>query len=143
MDINKVQKLSRLATELKKYNIVDSPTEALAQAEKLYGSENNYLTKKKDDNMLDNSNELRTLSMAVKRNEDRTTEIIGKMNELIKEFNMLKSTKVAAPMPPQPNPVVQQAVAEEVKKPISRPIDRNNVSPADISIDKYFYCGKK
>ncbi len=159
MDINKIQKLNRMSVELKKYNVVGSSKEAISQAEKIYGSENNYLTKnnlpEKDENM---DNEIRLLQAAVKRNDERITQIISKMNEMIKEFNELKeaqkalsqrSSQLQAPVqkpagqPQTTFTTQQQAPAQTAVPPASKPIDRNGIAPSDISIDKYFYCGKK
>ena len=38
---------------------------------------------------------------------------------------------------------VEKSSEEEVQKKLEEPIDRNGVAPADVSIEKIFYCGNK
>ncbi|MFH0874380.1 MAG: hypothetical protein V1859_00430 [archaeon] len=167
MDINKVQKLNKLALDLKKYNLENGESfNSVSAAEKIYGEDNNFMTKhsleKKDDNMENYERDIRNLTIALKNSEERTNQVILKMNEMIKEFNELKdsvkslrnnidslSRQSAASLQTLANHGNQnkeQTNREEPvqeKKAVQKPIDRNGVSPADISIDKYFYCGKK
>jgi hypothetical protein len=38
---------------------------------------------------------------------------------------------------------VEESSEKEVQKKLDKPIDRNGVAPADVSIEKIFYCGNK
>ena len=38
---------------------------------------------------------------------------------------------------------VEESSEKEVQKKLDKPIDRNGVAPADVSIERIFYCGQK
>jgi hypothetical protein len=164
MEIEKIQKLNQLAQDLKKYKVA-SADDAMKQAEQVYGERNNFVSRHTDGNegmemdneLNDLKKDVRSISNAVKRSEEQIQEIIKKMNEMILEINSVKAMRAQAPRAEgsQQKPQQQQQGQQEEAqgqtaaddrrgtKDIAKPIDRNNVAPKEVSIEKYFYFGKK
>ncbi|MBN2422937.1 hypothetical protein JXB41_06950 [Candidatus Woesearchaeota archaeon] len=141
MDINKVQKLNQLAVNLKKHNIADSANDAVKQAENVFGTQNNFVTRhtsssEEPDKIQEIERQIRNLGFKFQRNEERISSIVEKINGLIKEFNDLKSN-------PQVNKKIEAKAECRGSMDPNKPIDRNNIAPADVSVEKYFYFGKK
>ena len=128
MEIHKIQKLNKLAKDLKSHNIALSSTNAVDEAEKIFG--NSPKMESKTDQIKELERDVRNLTFALKRNEEQVQELISKMNEMIKEINSLKE---------KPQPIKEK---KGTKDP-SKPIDRNKIAPKDVSVEKYFYFGKK
>lgn len=96
---------------------------------------------------------------------DQLVKVTDKLNEVIKSISMVEMNQavfdkklnhlkekgiVAQPAPqqqPQSQSVVQERDEEsssrEKEKKLAKPIDRNGVAPADVSIEKMFYFGNK
>jgi hypothetical protein len=139
MNINKIQKLNKLAKDLKNHNILVDSNQAISEAEKIYGQENNYMTrdntgKQKNENKINEiQKNVRCNSFKIKHNKEQMIEIVSKLNQIIKEINDLKSCNKKSNIQKNIN----------TKKDLNQPIDRNQVAPSDVSIDKYFYYGQK
>ena len=96
---------------------------------------------------------------------DQVVKVTEKLNELIKSISMIEMNqavfdkKMAAlkdnvhdSFREESKPVkhakkssehVEKSSEKEVQKQLDKPIDRNGVAPADVSIEKIFYCGTK
>jgi len=142
MDINKVQQLNQMAMELKKHNIVISKDDAIGQAEKIYGHENEY---SREAVHMQNANEFEEMRKDVRK------LTIG-MQHLLQDMQLMKQKQeelekqlndARVGMSRQRSNDPQQTLNNEAaKKDSSKPIDRNNIAPADVSVEKFFYFGK-
>lgn len=141
MDINKVQKLNDMAMQLKRHNIY-SKDDAISQAERIYGTDNNYV---REDTM-QNSDELDELRKDVRKLTMAMQHMINDMNDLKQKHvtleKELNDTRVG--MASRQSRHEQTTLTnEEPKKDLNRPIDRNNVAPSEVSVEKFFYFGNK
>ena len=132
MDINKIQKLNQMAINLSKHNIV-SKEEALAQAASIYGTEHNFSgdgDMNNDDNL---SKDVRKLGFALERALSDISELKSQLSKLQTEVNDVRV-----------NPTLRaKNHVEPVQRRLDKPIDRNNIAPEDVAIDKFFYFGEK
>lgn len=168
MDINKIQKLNQMAVNLQKHNIVLDKNSAIENAEKIYGMENNF-SKNEVVNMTDDVSDemrkdVRKMAFALRDAINEITELKTQMKKMQSEFNNL----IVNQRPSNPRPYTQQTAQQSAQQleasyqlrqeaphpaaqatltnsehKITRPIDRNNVAPSEISIEKMFYCGQK
>jgi len=140
MDINKVQKLNDMALNLKRHNIVYSKEDALQQAENIYGSDNDFSheTVPQHENELDDlRKEVRKLSFAMQNLLGDMKDVKMKTVQLEKELNDARvGQRRVADIP-------SVADYEAPKKDLSKPIDRNNIAPSDVSVEKFFYFGQR
>jgi hypothetical protein len=108
------------------------------------------------------------IEMATKKLRDEITELKGKVTTFEADISNMRSQISAARsngfsqqqpqvqmqqqqvQQPQQQPTYQHPYAkfqaenvEEVKTPITQPIDRNGVAPAEVDIQKMFYMGHK
>jgi len=95
---------------------------------------------------------------------DQLIKITEKLNELIKSISMIEMNQAVFDKKltvlkdnihdlyrEEPKPAkhskkqehVKESSEKEVQKKLDKPIDRNGVAPADVAIEKIFYCGKK
>ncbi|KYK26020.1 hypothetical protein AYK26_01070 [Euryarchaeota archaeon SM23-78] len=100
---------------------------------------------------------------------EQLVKVTEKLNELIKSLSMIemnqavfdkklavlkdnvhdsfreetKPTKHTKQTKDHKEHVEESLAEEEVQKKLDKPIDRNGVAPADVSIEKIFYCGNK
>lgn len=165
MDINKIQKMNDMADYLQKNNIVFDKSSAIQNAEKIYGMENDNITKSEVVNMTDDvSNEMRKdvrkMAFALRDAISEINELKTQMKKMQSEFNNI----IVNQRPSNPRPFVQQTTQQaeasyqlrqeaphpaaqatfaQQERQIAAPIDRNNVAPMDVSIEKMFYCGQK
>ena len=73
-------------------------------------------------------------NITTKRNQEKICELYKKIVELSNEIKELKRV----------NRGINSFNGEsQTKKPVNKPIDRNKIAPSEVSIEKYFYCGKK
>ena len=143
MDVNKVQKLNDMAMQLKKHNIVYSKEDALHQAERIYGSENDYSSETvvrpsaggETDEL---KKEVRKLTFALQNMSAEFKDLQLKLAKLEEDFN---NARVGQAVPRQPGS--QQVLSNDAKKDMNRPIDRNNVAPSEVSIEKFFNFANK
>ncbi len=150
MDINKVQKLNEMAMNLKRHNIVISKEDALGQAERIYGNENDFSkeTVEMHTNEMDElRKEVRKLTIAMQHVVQDMQDMKQKSTQLEKELNDARVGMSARSARGEQRAVSgeREAAEEELrpKRDVSRPIDRNNVAPADVSVEKFFYFGDK
>jgi chromosome segregation ATPase len=154
MDINKVQKMNEMAMNLKRHNIVISKENAVEEAEKIYGTENNYIREKpaeKTDELDELRKEVRKLTFALRNMKEEFDDIKAKSAKLEQELNDARVGMVRRQLYQQPQVQAQQPLVEpppaqlvqQEAKPSAVPIDRNKVAPSEVSIEKFFYFGQK
>ncbi|MBN2459722.1 hypothetical protein JXB28_05545 [Candidatus Woesearchaeota archaeon] len=97
---------------------------------------------------------------------DQLVKVTDKLNELIKTISLIEmnqavfdkklnalkdtvhSSRIEEPrhaQKPQSRESrhVEESSEKEVQKKLDKPIDRNGVAPADVSVENIFYCGDK
>lgn len=164
MDIAKVQKFNEMAVYLQKHNIVQDRNSALKNAEKIYGIDDN-ITKKEVVEMTDDDpdelrKDVRKIAFALRDALNEIKDLKSQMGKMESQFSSLIVNQrprerpvqqvVQTPMvnqaqerqeAPQQQPV--QTKFSQSEKKIECPIDRNNVAPSDVAIEKMFYFGNK
>ncbi|MBN1502787.1 hypothetical protein JW930_04530 [Candidatus Woesearchaeota archaeon] len=130
MDINKIQKLNKLAVDLKKHNIVDSKEEAIKQAENVVGAKHDDFSTKEPDRMREIEKEIRKIGFEVREQQQKISDIVKTLNEVLEQLHNSKLN-------------IRPKEKISAKKDPTKPIDRNKVAPSEVSIEKYFYFGKK
>ena len=135
MDIEKIQKLNDITKEYKKYDIELNPSDIVKLEE--------------SPDMSESEKVLRKLYFKIKYNQDEINnlkEIIESLKNEIKELKNQHKEEVQEEFNSQPEVIKTEPKnieIEEKQEKLSEPIDRNNTAPADIAIDKIFYCGQK
>jgi hypothetical protein len=125
MDIDRMRSANNYNQVLKQHNIkTEENVEQMPQGDKREEFED------------DVKKQLRTLSFNMQRNLEATSELIKAVNALIKEVEEIKLHKPAASLQ-------QDAPEKRGTRDTTKPIDRNNVAPADVNVDKIFYFGKR
>jgi len=152
MNIDKIQKLNQMAMTLRQHNIVADSKDAVNHAANIYGTENNFsnndVTHYESDSD-DLRKEVRRLTFALKNAVQELNELKSTVGKLDKELNDLKvnnKPRVERPQQVQSVQTVFKTPEQEVQpiqKRHDKPIDRNGIAPADVSIDKMFYFGQK
>lgn len=139
MDINKVQKLNEMAMELKKHNIYNK-SDAISQAERIYGSDNSYVREE----IMQNSDETDEMRKDVRKLTVAMQRLINDMNELKLKHDKLEKelNDARVGMASRPRVEAQQKLNNEPRE-LNKPIDRNNVAPSEVSVEKFFYFGNK
>ncbi|NTV23652.1 MAG: hypothetical protein HGA85_04730 [Nanoarchaeota archaeon] len=136
-----------MAMNLKQHNLM-SKEEAINQAERLYGKENDYSkeqsNQQQSNDMEDLRKEVRKLTFAMR---DMTNELVDtkkKLDDLEKQLNDARvgMSRRPAPQPGQENSLSLANNQPAAARDMAKPIDRNQVAPKDVSIDKFFYYGK-
>jgi TolA-binding protein len=144
MDINKVQQLNHMAMELKRHNIVLTKDDAISQAENIYGHENDYSREAvhmQDTNEFEEMRkDVRKLTMGMQHLLQDMQEMKQKQEQLEKDLN---DARVGMSRGRVHGGDPQQTLTNEPpKRDGTKPIDRNNIAPADVSVEKFFYFGK-
>jgi hypothetical protein len=156
INVSETQRINDLAKEMKSHNInVDDLKNN--QGLKIYESPE-YSSE-----MTEAEKATRKLTFRIQENEKQIQELKKAIEMLNSDFNELKKIRKQEAMqkelqsPVQKKVVVRQVVEEvednedpyaEIYKTVDntpnlkKPIDRNRVAPADVQIDKIFYCGK-
>lgn len=92
------------------------------------------------------------IDLATKQLRNELDTMKSKLGVFEDEIARLRSQALAAknrpsqPVPqqePQAPPQQQLKQASEEKDSSQNPIDRNGIAPADVAIEKMFYCGNK
>ncbi|MBU0756691.1 MAG: hypothetical protein KKF44_01380 [Nanoarchaeota archaeon] len=145
MDYTQLQRENKLASDLKKFKLTPSQDnknpEPKPKCDDTLKQINTDLLRLIDSRFNSIDKEIRNIGFSVRRNEEKIVSLMEKMNELIKEFNDLKRSRRPVPMHPNSEPIEGNEQSE--KRILDKPIDRNNVAPKDVSVEKYFYFGKK
>jgi hypothetical protein len=176
VDIGKVQRLNQMALNLQKHNIVLDKNAAIADAQKIFGVENNY-SKEEVVHMTDDvpdevKKDVRKIAFALRDALNEIKDLKSQMGKMQREFNDIivnqkptrqklttsqeqvqAQSQFQAIVNPEPEKR-QEAPVQQQSQPVQRtfsepqtkiecPIDRNNVAPADVAIDKMFYYGNK
>ena len=97
---------------------------------------------------------------------DQLVKVTDKLNEIIKSISLMemnqavfdkklnvlkdkmgpgdfRESKEAPLQESHSREHVEESSTREKEKKLDKPIDRNGVAPADVSIEKMFYCGNK
>ncbi|RMF54346.1 hypothetical protein D6745_05505 [Candidatus Woesearchaeota archaeon] len=140
-DVNKIIQKNRLAKELKRHGIADDSAQAFSQANEIIGGEKIGLTEKNTEKLQNNDRNIIADINSLQRFRESAH---ARMNELSEQISGIKSQlkevlDLMSKLEKSNSP--KQKISEEPKK--SAPIDRNNVSPDDVQIDKIFYYGQK
>jgi len=167
MDVERIQKINNMALNLLNQGLASSRDEAVLQAEKFYKGTDGT------ENYADIRNRMATPTVEERRNshsdlsQDQIKEILEKNSvflvKTIKEFQekilamegeitrlrgvvQSGATTVREMMSHQqtqaPQPSSEQRTAEAPKAPASHPRS-GNYKDTDVSIEKFFYMGKK
>ncbi len=139
MDVTKIQKLNDMANNLKKHNIGYSSDGAISAAERIYGSENEFSREipEQQVNELDElRKEVRKLTIAMQHVVQDLKELKEKNEKLEKELN---DARVGIS---RQRTNEQRTLREEPERDLNKPIDRNNIAPSEVSVEKFFYYGK-
>lgn len=169
MDVEKLRKMNEMAVELKKHHLAADSREAVAMADDLFkkDGEDNIIKKgKSGEEVMTNSNidikdfediqkQVKSLVYQNRDSSDKICMLIEKMNEMIAEIkridgkviNLRSEVKESAPAPKQeevqkkiePAPSCESK-AEDKKEAVK---DAKDLTPDDVSIEKYFYYGNK
>jgi hypothetical protein len=143
MDINKVQQLNDMAHTLKMHNMGYSAETMVHEAENIYGHEDYSKGSKEAVTMEQNDydemrKDVRKLTYGMQTMINEFKEMKAKVEQMEKELNDVRVGQV-------PRRSGQQVLTNDEEAPrrnITKPIDRNNVAPADVSVEKFFYFGK-
>ena len=138
MDVEKIQRLNNLTKEYKKYDLNFEPSDIVKLEE--------------NPDMDESEKVLRRLHFKMKYNEDAIGElkniIIGLKEEIKELRNQHKeqvqeefvSQPAAKPETVEPEPV---NVPQDNQQKLAEPVDDTKTAPAEVAIDKIFYCGQK
>ncbi len=135
MDVEKIQKLNNLIKECKEFNLTQNPSEIIEL--------------EKSPEMSDNERLLRKLQFSIKNNNDEIESLkksINLLREEIKDLKARRKEEIQAEFTSnqEKSQATLKASEEKQEKFISnKNIDRNNVAPADVSIENIFYYGQK
>jgi len=151
MDIEKIQKLNQMIKEYKQHNM-DLDTSELSQLD-------TGVSRVGESSEMSESEKLaRKLNFRIKSTEDEINNLkamIEGLREEIKELKTIKKEQIQKEFNSKPEnqkPVLsrreeaRREIIEDVEDNtprLTKPIDRNNVAPADVAIDKIFYFGQK
>lgn len=142
MDIVKLQKMNQMANQLKRHNIGYDTDSAIDEAEKIYGTKNIKENPSENSNEIDElKKEVRKLTIGMQKMIQELQEIKKKQEELEKELNDARLGIIKKAQKTLENSTSSNTI--EAKKDPNKPIDRNNVSPSEVSIEKFFYFGNK
>ena len=160
MNIERIQKLNKMALELKEQNIGYSQEEAIRTASRLYGEENNFSGEDISYHNNELKKEVRRLTFALKNALNIINDLQNKVNKHDKEINDIRVNNPSRDYTRREKEVSSNAPIKKVesseqsqldtskkeehnhKKALKKDIDRNGFSQNEISISKYFYCGQ-
>ena len=155
MDVEKITKINALAKELKKHGIVDSFDEGAELAQEII--EKNEKSYQEFQNQLKRSVEKRVeetqkqdfLENEINKIKQHLTTLTNKMNEIIDEINKLNdkvdkvmSGSARTQQIVSDNSKIKETTNNKKEEKTSYPRS-GNYKPEDVSIEKFFYCGKK
>ncbi len=145
MDVDKIQRINTLTSELRKHNFANSSEEAYQQAEQLYEDAEQAVVEEKQ-----------PLAEQTTHLEERKAELLIQMNnkKYEQEFSLLRSalntlaqeletvkTELRKFSEQNPRPKEKQVeLKTETKEAHPR---QGNFTPSDVDIQKMFYFGKK
>ncbi len=145
MNIEEVQRMNAMASELRKHNFASSSDDAFQQAKQMFVpqeqvalpkpkliEENNVLLEKKFELMMQMNN---------KRYEQEISLLRSAFTALANEFEVLRAqlSRVQEQAPPRPKEK-QEPLKTETKEAHPR---QGNFTSDDVSIQKMFYFGNK
>lgn len=143
MDIVKLQKMNQMANQLKRHNIGYNTDSAIDEAEKIYGTKNIKENPSENSNEIDElKKEVRKLTIGMQKMIQELQEIKKKQEELEKELNDARLGIIKKAQKTLDNSRNTNS-NNEMKKDPNKPIDRNNIAPSEVSVEKFFYFGNK
>ncbi|HLC32758.1 MAG TPA: hypothetical protein VJJ82_02950 [Candidatus Nanoarchaeia archaeon] len=148
MDVDKLQRINALASELRKHNFALSSDEAFEQAEQVYeGGNGTQVIVEQKPMQLQNADALsmRRFEMMLEQNnkkyEQEFATYRNAINMLAAQLELLKAELTKASVVAQERPKEKQAeLKTEVKEAHPR---QGNFQPSDVDIQKMFYFGAK
>lgn len=173
-DIEKLKKISKLSAELKRHGFAASSDDAIRKSEEIFqekilaphGMQDAVPRQSQSfggSNMEDFESYKKTTQAQMKELQDTVSQVVGKMNEMIKAINdlengqknMVRSSVSSAPRPSQPEPQrfsqsemrdhsdTSKTLTPKPEKGSESNQRAGNYTPADVDINKIFYAGKK
>ncbi len=166
MDVERVQKIGKLAQELVSHGMAEDISEATKQAEQMMGKTNESIptpgysstaSLSPTSTMVVDDNELmiKLRKMNYQMNE-QATEIKNLKEQLFhvtKDLTEMKNTKHIIEKPCDKPQTVLSSEAEQPAAAQTQPSNPSNsrgshartgdYKPGDVSVEKYFYCGGK
>ena len=147
VDVNKLQKINKLALELKEKQMASSMDEAVSMAEKMIRNDKEVSclqsnTQVQKEESTEDSLKFRKVNYKLKEHEELLIAIQNKMNEMITEINNLQKQKKSSS--PVQVPEEKQTVFKEKDKQKTKPTNRSgDYTPGDVDINEFFYSGSK
>jgi hypothetical protein len=118
------------------------------QAERIYGNENNFsetVVVNHVDEMDELKKEIRKLTFGLQHATDDIKELkalVAKLQQEVDDARVGQSTPRRQSQPQQ-TLVDSDEPESRPKRDSSRPIDRNKVAPADVSVEKFFNFARR
>ncbi|MFQ5621024.1 MAG: hypothetical protein ACE5FT_04230 [Candidatus Nanoarchaeia archaeon] len=164
-DIERLKKISQMSKELQKHGIATNSEEGFKQSEAIYQASTPNMEVNKDltsshveqpsaeaataqqvntGALSDFQRFQNTVNDRLGKLESGLTNVIGKLNEMIKEINRLEGRLEQGGVPELPKER-QETIApkEEPKKEAESQSRSGEYTPGDVAIDKIFYYGNK
>ncbi len=145
MDVDKIQRINTLTSELRKHNFAASSEDAFQQAEQLYEDAEQVVVEEKQPaaeqttHLEERKAEL-LIQMNNKKYEQEFSLLRSALNTLAQELETVK-TELRKFSEQNPRPKEKQAeLKTETKEVHPR---QGNFTPGDVDIQKMFYFGKK
>lgn len=145
MDVDKIQRINALTSELRKHNFATSSEDAFQQAEQLYEDSEQVVVEEKQPvaeqttHLEERKAEL-LIQMNNKKYEQEFSLLRSALNTLAQELETVK-TELRKFSEQNPRPKEKQAeLKTETKEAHPR---QGNFTPQDVDIQKMFYFGKK
>lgn len=147
MDVDKLQRINALASELRKHNFALSSDDAFRQAEQVYvdGEHAPLQTVQVPAPVKDNALEERKIQLILDMNNKKFQQefdlLRSALNTLAAELEMIKNElrKVSEQAPPKPKER-QEPLKTETKEDHPR---QGKFTSSDVDIQKMFYFGTK
>ncbi|MBN2142115.1 hypothetical protein JW711_02175 [Candidatus Woesearchaeota archaeon] len=164
--IEQTIRMNNLSKELQRYGFAQSSQDAIAQAGTVLGHETEHdsdavqLSRSQVSEIINKMQRLwlfkENTDQKVSMVADQLVKVTDKLNEVIKTISLMEMNQavfnkklnvlreMGSSEPRQQSSQSQEHARESSpEKEKSAPIDRNGVSPEDVSIEKMFYCGNK
>lgn len=146
MDVDKIQRINALTSELRKHNFATSSEDAFQQAEQLYEDSPEQIVVEEKQPAAEQTTHLEErksellIQMNNKKYEQEFALLRSALNTLAQELETVK-TELRKFSEQNPRPKEKQAeLKTETKEAHPR---QGNFTPQDVDIQKMFYFGKK
>lgn len=141
MDVEKVLRLNSLTKEYKEFNLNLNPSDIvkldetpdISESEKIM-RKLHYKLKYNEDAIFELKNMIEGLKTEIKELKDKTKAQVQREFAQKEEFR---------PRVEQVQEKQEHLAIVDNRKNLTKPIDRNNVAPAEVAIENIFYCGQR